>query len=332
MRLRNIEFDLLYLGLLTQKQVKPLSRWEGEFGRSEIRTLKSLGLKTETVQRCLESGRACEELLFSRDEGLIGAYQNAFMKKPIDHSRETKRLEGELFGYPECCVQSFAEHGYLANRLDQQDQEILFHWACPDCVVTPELLPRYRAIHEEAKRLQLGSYARSCSGRQAAGFIPSLGLASCLLLAGCTHKSTTPAEAPDAHWITLEKDLDEDYLKDEWEEHFGLSPSDHDTDQNGVLDGPQLAKSMCNTIHSHPDSIEWVEVKFRHTYGLYRCSKCGETANMGYIEMTNPRNNTSICIDFLALHFMEHGSFAYEAKEGITGIVNPIQLDSVISK
>jgi hypothetical protein len=332
MRLRNVEFDLLYLGLLTKEQVKPLSRWEGEFGRTEIRTLTSMGLKTKAVERSLQSGRKSEELIFSKDRGAIEAYADAFKKKPIDYSGETKRLEGRLFGYPECCVQSFAERGYLTNGVDEHDQEILFHWACPDCVVTPELLPRYRAIHEEAKRLRLESYVRNCNRRQVAGLIPSLGLASCLLLAGCTHKSTNPAKAPDVHWITLEKDLDKDYLKDEWEEHFGLSPSDRDTDQNGMLDGPQLAKSMWSTIQSHPDSVEWVEVKYRYAYGLYTCSKCGETVNMGYIEMTNPRNNTSICIDFLALHFMEHGSFAYEAEEGINRVVNPVELDSVLSK
>ena len=332
MRLGSIEFELLYLGLLTKKQVKPLSRWERGFGRTELKALKSLGLKTKTVERRLQPGRTSEELIFSKDRGLIGEYANAFMKKPIDYSRNTTRLEGRLFGYPECCVQSFVKHGYPANGLDEQDQEILFHWSCPNCQATAELLPRYRNVYQEAKRLQLECQAREISRRQIAGFIPSLGLASCLLLAGCGHKSTGPTQEADVHWITLEKDFDRDYLKDEWEAHFGLSPSKRDTDRDGMLDGPQLAKSMWNTIQNRPDWIDWIEVKYRHMFGIYRCSKCGKTVNMGYVEITNPQRNTSIRVDFLALHFMEYGSFAYEAEEGITGVVNPVELDSVLSK
>lgn len=332
MRLRNIEFDLLYMGLLTKKQVKPLSRWEGESGWTEIKALKSLGLKTKTVERCLQSGRMSEELIFSKDRGSIEAYADAFMKKPIDYSRETALLEGRLFGYPECCVKSFATHGYLPNELASEDQEILFYWACPDCKVTPGLLPRYRSAHEEAKRLQLECHAKKVSRKQVAGLVTCAGLTSCLLLTGCGHKSTNPKPETDVHWIALEQDADQDYLKDEWENHFRLNPSKRDTDSDGVPDGPQLAKFMWNTIQNCPDSIDWVEVKSRQMYGLYTCSKCGETVNMGYVEITNLQSNASICVDILALHFMEHGSFAYEAEEGINAVVNPIELDSVLSR
>lgn len=332
MKLRNIEFELLYLGLLTKEQVKPLSRWEGEFRRTEIKALKSLGLKTKRVQRHLASGRMSEELVFSEDAEMISAYANAFAKKPIDHSRQTALLEGSLFGYPECCVNSFATHGYVPNGLSKEDQKILFHWACSDCKVTPTLLPRYRNIYEEARRLRSGCSVRSDGGRRVAGLVPTLGLASCLLLAGCSHKSTSPTQETDVHWITLEKDADQDYLKDEWEVHFGLSPYLRDTDRNGVLDGPQLAKSMWNAVENPPIWIDWIEVKSRTVYGLYMCSKCGETVNMGYVEVTNTLKNTSIRIDFLALHFMEHGSFAYEGKGGVAGVVNPVQLDSVFSE
>ena len=332
MKLRNIEFDLLYLGLLTKEQVKPLSRWEGEFRRTEIKALKSLGLKTKTVERYLASGRIFQELIFSEDAGAIRAYANAFTRKPFDHSRHTALLEGRLFGYPGCCVDSFVTHGYVPNGLDEEDQKILFHWACSHCKVTPGLLPRYRNIYEEARRLRSDCGVRNAGGRRVAGLVPTLGVASCLLLAGWTHKSTTPTQETDIHWITLEKDADHDYLKDEWEAHFGLSPSLRDTDHNGVLDGPQLAKSMSSIIQNPPDWIDWIEVEYRTMYGLYRCSKCGETVNMGYVEVTNTRKNTSIRVGFLALHFMEHGSLAYESEEGVAGVVNPVQLDSVLSE
>jgi hypothetical protein len=332
MKLRNIEFDLLYLGLLTREQVKPLSRWEGEFRRTEIKALKSLGLKTKTVERYLASGRIFQELIFGEDAEMIRAYANAFAKKPIDHSRHTALLEGRLFGYPGCCVDSFVTHGYVPNGLDEEDQKILFHWACSDCKVTPVLLPRYRNIYEETQRLRSEWGVRNAGGRRVAGLVPTLGVASCLLLAGCSHKSTSPTQETDIHWITLEKDFDRDYLKDEWEAHFGLSPSKRDTDRDGMLDGPQLAKSMSSIIQNPPDWIDWIEVEYRTVYGLYGCSKCGETVNMGYVEVTNTLKNTSIRVDFLALHFMEHGSLAYESEEGVAGVVNPVQLDSVLSE
>ncbi len=329
MRLKVTEFDLIYLALLTKEQVKPLSRWEKEFGPKEIKVLKSLGLKTRSIERRLESGRRIEELVFSKSKDPIEAYANAFERRRVDNSFDTALLEGKLFGYPECCVKSFASHGYLPNGLDSEDQEILFYWACPDCKVTPGLLPRYRSVYEEAKRLLLDCHAKKVSRKQVAGLVACAGLASCLLLTGCGHKSTKSKPETDVHWIALEKDVDQDYLKDEWEDHFLLNPSKRDTDRNGVPDGPQLAKSMWNSIQSHPDCVE---VNLREMFGLYTCSKCGMTVNMGYVEIINPQKDKSICVDFLALHFMEHGSFAYEAEEGINGVVNPVELDSVLSK
>lgn len=332
MRLKVAEFDLLYLALLTKQQVKPLSRWEKKFGPDEIKALKSLGLKTRSIERRLESERRIEELVFSKSDEAIEAYAEAFERRRVDNSFDTALLEGKLFGYPECCVKSFATHGYLPNGLASEDQEILFYWACPNCKVTPGLLPRYRSVHEEAKRLQLEYHTKKVSRRQIAELVSCVGLASCLLLTGCGHKSTNPKPETDVHWIALEKDADQDYLKDEWEDHFRLNPSKRDTDRDGVPDGPQLAKIMWNTIQNCPDSVDWVQMKSRHTYGFYTCSKCGQTVNMGYVEITNLQTNDSICIDILALHFMEHGSFAYEAEEGISGLVNPIELDSVLSK
>ena len=192
MRLRNIEFDLLYLGLLTKAQIKPLSRWEGEFGGTEIRAMKSLGLKTESVERCLDSGRAHEELVFSRDKGLVGSYTRAFMKKPISHSREAATLEGRLFGFPDCCVRSFADLGHLPSGLSDADQQLLFHRACPDCETTRELLPAYRATYAEARQLWEKRSQREAKRRHVAGIIPAVGLASCLLLGGCEGKKSGP--------------------------------------------------------------------------------------------------------------------------------------------
>lgn len=332
MRFKKVDFDLLYLGLLTKEQIKPLSRWEGEFGRTEIRTLKSVGLKTKSVRRPLESGGTSEELIFGKDRGLIGEYVDAFEKKPISYSRESTLREGRLFGYPECCARSFASHGYSPNGLSEDDQRILFHWACPGCKVTPRLLPDYRAAYEEARGVQKAHLLAKHGNPRVAGVVPALGLASCLLLAGCGSKSTCPVEKSDIHWMSVEQDLDQDYLQDQWEQHFSLNPGIRDTDRNGVPDGPQLAKGMWNIMEDPPEWIDWLEFNADQTRGLYTCSKCGQTVDMGFVEITNTRKNISIQVGFLALHFMEHGSFSYEGEEGVAGMVNPVELDSVLSE
>lgn len=328
MRFKNLKFDLLYLGLLTKERIKPLSRWEGEFGRTEINALKSLGLKTRSVKRPLESGGKSEELIFGKDRKLMDEYADVFERKPISYSRECTLLEGKLFGYPECCARSFAGHGYLPNGLSEDDQRILFHWACPGCRITPGLLPEYRAAYQEAQEIRK-THLVTKHGNPGTGLVPALGLASCLLLAGCGHKSTCSERKTDIHWMSVEQDIDQDYLPDQWEQHFNLNPGSRDTDGNGVPDGPQLATSMWNRVQNHPDCVE---VKLRQMFGLYTCSKCGETVNMGYLEIINSQKGKTICVDFLALHFMEHGSFSYEGEEAVSGLVNPVELDSVLSE
>ena len=327
-RLKNIEFDLLYLGLLTKKETKPLSRWERKLGPIEIEALKSMGLKIRSIKRYLKSGQIFEELIFSENKELIDVYANAFMEKPINNSYRTALLEGKLFGYPECCVRSFVSRGYLPNGFNIDDQQILFHWACPNCHVTAKLLPQYRRAYEEARRIQKGYSLKKLKRGRIGRIIPFIGLASCIFLIGCEHKSTASFDKSDIHWIPVEDDLDKDYLKDEWEKHFGLDPSNPDTDGNTVLDGVQLAKRLWSQIQNPP---EWIKIDDYLMRGLYTCSKCGQAVNMGFMEITNTRKGASICVDYLSLHYMEHGSLAYEGKEGISGIVDAVQLDSILS-
>jgi hypothetical protein len=349
MRLKIAEFDLLYLALLTKEQVKPLSRWEKEFGPGEIKALKYLGLKTSSIERRLESGRRIEELIFSKSNDSIEAYRDAFEGRRVNNSFDTALLEGKLFGYPECCVKSFATHGYLPNELSEDDQQLLFHWACPDCQVTNRLLPEYRSAYEEAQWLQQQYAAGKPWQGRLAVMIPSLGIASCLLLCGCEKKSTDssevynqvldlssptiqpgiPYQEPDIHWLAVEDDSDQDYLKDGWEDHFGLDQSNRDTDGNGVLDGPQLAKKLWDTIQNPP---AWIEVHHNLMRGVVRCAMCGEAINMGHIWLANTSKSDTTRISYLALHYMEHGSLAHQAEGGITEIVNPIELDSVLSE
>lgn len=319
----SIEFDLIYLALLTREGVKPLSRWEKEFGANEIKAVNDLGLKTKVVERLLVSGKRKEELIFSRQDSLLDVYIREFMGKPLEKSPHTLWLEGSLFGYPQCCVEQFVREGYVANGLDPDDQRILFHWACRNCSVTPRLLPYYRSAYQRAEELVNSlkpcpwegdrvSPLRSCF-RQ--GLIAAASLA--IFVAGCGHssKSTTGPQPPtDVHWLSVEGDLDKDGLADHLEPYFNLDPQKADTDRDGVWDGVQLAKKMWEEIMALPREVrdEGPYVLEYPQRGLETCQRCGNPVNMGYVEIVNPTKDLSIEIPFVGLHYMEHGCFLFD--------------------
>ena len=71
--LKNLEFELAYLSLLTKEGLKPLSRWEKAFDSTTEESLRRLGLKTRVVERSVQSGRRLRELLFSSSEQCLTA-------------------------------------------------------------------------------------------------------------------------------------------------------------------------------------------------------------------------------------------------------------------
>lgn len=146
--LKEIDFDLAYLALLTREGIKPLSRWEKPLDNHGLALLEQLGLLTKEIRRAVKTGKEIIETIFSRLPGYIQLYQDRFADTPIDKSPETRRLEGFLFGYPACCVDAYIRWPYAPNSLPEQDQKILFHWACKDCKITPLLLPAYKKLHD----------------------------------------------------------------------------------------------------------------------------------------------------------------------------------------
>ena len=146
--LKQIDFDLAYLALLTGEGTKPLSRWEKPLDTGGLGLLQQLGLLTKQIHRSVKTGKEIVETVFSRLPGYIQLYQERFADTPIDKSAETQRLEGFLFGYPACCVDAYIRRPYAPNGLPQQDQKILFHWACTNCKITPLLLPAYKMLHD----------------------------------------------------------------------------------------------------------------------------------------------------------------------------------------
>jgi len=149
--LKQIDFELAYLVLLTREGLKPLSRWEKPLDQDGLGRLKKTGLLTRQIRRTVETGHDVIETIFSPTPAYIHLYQEHFGDRPIDKSTRTQRLEGFLFGYPPCCVEQYIRNPYATNNLSEQDQEILFHWACQNCTITPLLLHRYRSIHDRVE-------------------------------------------------------------------------------------------------------------------------------------------------------------------------------------
>jgi hypothetical protein len=146
--LKEIDFELAYLAVLTFKGLKPLSRWEKTLAEDDLELLRQLGLLTKQIDRTVRTGRQVTETIFSRASIYMQLYEQAFGNTPIDKSARTQLFEGFLFGYPSCCVSQYIRKPYAPNNLTRQQQKILFHWACPNCKITPLLLPAYQTIRD----------------------------------------------------------------------------------------------------------------------------------------------------------------------------------------
>lgn len=133
------------------------------------------------------------------------------------------------------------------------------------------------------------------------------------------------------HWLEIEDDGDGDGLKDIEESHFGLDSGLYDSDGNGVPDGPQLAGIMHDIIVGLPEgeTPDTTYVVHNLTVGSYPCLICGEDINMGYMEIVNPRNGTSVSLPYYNFHFMEHGSFETDRSD-IYARIDPRDIDAVI--
>ncbi len=151
-QLKEIDFELAYLALLTCQGLKPLSRWEKPLDGHGLELLQQAGLLTKQIRRTVKTGKSVVETIFSITPGYIQSYEKQFAGKPIDKSAATVRFEGFLFGFPPCCVDEYIRHPYIKNAFPPEHQKILFHWACKDCKITAALLPGYRRIHEYVEK------------------------------------------------------------------------------------------------------------------------------------------------------------------------------------
>jgi len=145
--LKAIDFELAYLALLTREGLKPISRWEKVLDEAALEALREVGLRTRPVHRKVRSGQAFTETVFGNTAAYLEVYAQYFDGLPVDKSAETVRVEGFLFGYPPCCVAQYIKHPYAPNEFPGHKQEILFHWTCEGCVLTPLLMPHYERIY-----------------------------------------------------------------------------------------------------------------------------------------------------------------------------------------
>ena len=152
--LKEIDFELAYLALLTYEGLKPLSRWEKALDQNGIDLLRGMGLVTKQVRRKVKTGDEIIETIFSKSPAYVGLYEQRFENKPVDKSAETQRIEGFLFGYPPCCVEQYIIKPYAPNNLAEHQQKILFHWACNSCTVTPLLLQAYERAYSMLNEIE----------------------------------------------------------------------------------------------------------------------------------------------------------------------------------
>ena len=140
------------------------------------------------------------------------------------------------------------------------------------------------------------------------------GAAVAISLSGQAHSAKSPETATtDVHQTATEDDTDGDMLTDREEIALGYQPFRNDQNRNGALDGAELAMRCAQVIAELPLDTEATGPN--QTYkralrllGLETCSVCGETVNMGAIEIVNPRLGLRVEIPVLAVHCMEHGS------------------------
>lgn len=319
---RKLGFDISYLALLTRDQVKPLSRWEGRFSRRQVKALRKLGLKTETVERKLRNGRTKPELIFSTSSRCLDIYRKKYHHRPITKDRQTVTTEGFLFGYPGCCVDNFAENGYTDNEFAGRGQEILFHWACPGCRATPELLPHYRRVHDRCREL-LGDGRPSVQGVLRTA-LPAAALAAILALV------PGRAGADDPHWYSPSAiDTSGDFLNEHETMLLGMvwggiywSPP------NGPREAPEFADLISSLPTTPSDSCCYLEEVAMD--GVENCLICGQEMTMGGWLLHNPMRGDTLFLPNMSLHYMEHGSFSFDGTTN-AGRIDIAHLKSILA-
>jgi len=123
---------------------------------------------------------------------------------------------------------------------------------------------------------------------------------------------------PNEHQLPVDGyDFDRDLLMDNEELAAGYNLYNSDQDSDLTADGIELARQCAEIIDALPvyepnrsDATELYKINFFQR-GLEWCEICGESVNMGYWQVINPKIGLSIEIPDIVCHYMGHGSFGY---------------------
>jgi hypothetical protein len=143
---------------------------------------------------------------------------------------------------------------------------------------------------------------------------------------------------PNDHQLSVDtNDLDGDLLTDSEELAAGYNLYNTDQNENLVPDGIELAKQCVEIIdalpvyeqQNKPDTSEVYKVSFMQR-GLETCEICGQTVNMGYWLISNPRLGLSIEVPEIVSHYMQHGSFSFAGDVHGTGRIDVAKLAKLL--
>lgn len=300
-------FEFYYLTELTLQKLKPLSRWEKPLDEKYQRWLKYKGLCIEIIPRKTILGKTVHETVFSTSSRYVDFYKGKFYNLHLKKTVLNQKLEGFLFGYPSCCVNQFIKHPYSHNHLTKDQQSTLFHWACPNCKVTPELIPYYKSIYklteewfnhhfpDKRNETVLESYQKKIRITTFA-ILLSAGLTTAQTISDTTHYIPLPADTLFANGLTYPEEI---YLG-------AYNYGSMETSDPFAL----FYKSIVDTL----PTTEQTDRPYRIDHmqrGIINCPKCGLAVNMGYVKIVNPLRNLELDIPYLGLHFMEYGHFSY---------------------
>ena len=308
----NQDFEFYYLVELTKQKIKPLSRWEKPLNQNLIKWIQKQGLYVDTIPRKTILNREIIETIFSTSSHYLDFYHRRFYNTLLQKDVTSQQLEGFLFGYPSCCVQQFIKKPYTKNNLKKRDQELLFHWACPECRMTTNLLPYYRNVYQQVNEWyehEFGKFKITPKKRLHKKLI----LAATLSLFLASGYLSAQSLEDTLHFLPVANDIDIDGLN--YTEEFYQGTAFYDAfSQNGtVIDGELWSLFYKSIIDTLPDTVQTDRVyklNFEQD-GLEICAKCGTTVNMGFVKIVNPKRNLETNIPYIGLHYLEYGCFSY---------------------
>jgi len=300
-------FEFYYLTELSHKKIKPLSRWEKLLDEKSLGWLKYKGFYTEIIPRKTILGKTVYETVFSNSSHYLDFYKKKFYNISLKKSEASQKLEGFLFGYPSCCINQFIRHPYHQNNLSKNQQRFLFHWACPNCRITPELVPYYEAVYNKTEEWFNYHFPDKCESNVFVHYQKKIqsAAAAILLSAGLTYAQSNSNDT--THYIPLQNDSNLNGLT--YAEEIYLGAYDDGTNMTCHQFG-LFYKMLINSL----PTIVQTDQPYKEDHlmrGVIMCPKCGLYVNMGYVKIINPQRKLELDIPYLGLHFMEFGHFSY---------------------